>query len=97
PGRVGPLPEGDDRLLADQPGHRVPTRDLDRPRALQSIWHRWDPSCRPWNAVPGLPGPLHPQRRRGDRLQLLLTPGTVVRGRTHDPSPAAQSVLWLLP
>ena len=55
PGWLGPVPQGDDRLLEDRPGHRVAPRhllrfDRSRPR-------------RPADAVRGLPGPLDPQRR----------------------------------
>ena len=64
PGWLGPVPQGDDRLLEDRPGHRVARRHLLR-------FDRSRP-CRPGDAVRGLPGPLDPQRRRGDRLQLLL-------------------------
>ena len=54
PGWLGPVPQGHDRLLEGRPGHRVSPRHFlrfDRPGP-----------CRPGDAVPGLPGPLDPQR-----------------------------------
>ena len=64
---LGPVRQGDDRLL--------PVRRDDRPAARLVARGRWRLLREPTRSDGNLPGPLDPQRRRGHLRRLLLSHG----------------------